>query len=87
MKTFPIIAIHSLRSSEFDAARRNIFVLEKTVAIVNFNFRAIDNGGLNDGCRNGGRKQWRKEREALVTGYWNERTAVTRNLIAMPTEM
>ena len=30
LETFPIIAIHSPRSSEFDAVRGNIFVLGKT---------------------------------------------------------
>ena len=45
LKTFPIIAIQSPRSSEFDAVRR-IFVLGKNpLLIVNFHFRAIDNGG------------------------------------------
>ena len=41
LKTFPIIAIQSPRSSEFDAVRR-IFVLgKKPLLIVNFTFRVM----------------------------------------------
>ena len=65
LKTSPIIAIQSPRSSEFDAVRKIYLFWKKTVASVNFHFRAIDNGGW-DGCRNGGRKQWGKEKGC----YW-----------------
>ena len=68
LKTFPIMAIQSPRSSLNLTRSENIFVLEKTVVSVNFHFRAMNNGGW-DGCRNGGCKQWRKATGSAYNGW------------------